>query len=186
MNWSVWSDKMAKPNGFTLVELMIVVSILGIMAAIVLPTFAGNSLMAKESVAMDNLRTVRSQIELYKLQHNGLRPGYYINPIGATVQASAVVMNNQFTQTTSVKGTTSGSQAKSATYPCGPYMIKKPSNPFNGFTNIKYVAQGADFAAAAAATTDAEQVGWLYKKETGEFKLNWVGTDSKGVNYTEY
>lgn len=177
---------MGKPNAFTLVELMLVVSILGILAAIVLPAYADNSQVAKEAIAKDDLHTIRSQIELYKVQHNGLQPGYYVNPLGVTAQASAAVMNNQFTQTTSVKGMTSGSQAKSAAYPCGPYLLKKPANPFNGFTGIKYVAQGAEFAAAAAATTDAEQIGWFYKKETGEFRLNWAGTDSKGVRGTDY
>jgi hypothetical protein len=95
-------------------------------------------------------------------------------------------MNNQFIQTTSSNGRASGSQAQSATYPYGPYLMKKPANPFNGFSDIKYVAQGSTFAATAAATTAAEKVGWLYKKETGEFKLNWTGTDSQGVSYTDY
>jgi prepilin-type N-terminal cleavage/methylation domain-containing protein len=177
---------MKNRSAFTLIELMIVVSILGILAAIVLPAYQNNSLTAKESVAKDDLHTVRSQIQLYKLQHNELTPGYYINPLGVTAQASASVMNNQFTQTTSVKGLTSGSQAKTEAYPLGPYLMKKPANPFNGFSDIKYVAQAADFSTVAAATTDAERIGWLYKKETAEFKLNRTGTDSKGVSYLDY
>ena len=63
-------------DGFTLVELMIVVAILGVLAAIVLPEFAGHIQQAKESAAKDNLRILREAIERYAADHNGVPPGY--------------------------------------------------------------------------------------------------------------
>ena len=59
-----------KNKAFTLVELIIVVTILGILAAIVLPTFQGNVAQARESTAKSDLMTIRNQIEMYKLHHN--------------------------------------------------------------------------------------------------------------------
>ena len=65
----------ARKSGFTLVEILIVVVILGILAAIVIPQFTGASTEAKESSLMSNLQAMRSQVELYKIQHNDDLPG---------------------------------------------------------------------------------------------------------------
>ncbi|MEN1760738.1 prepilin-type N-terminal cleavage/methylation domain-containing protein [Anoxynatronum sibiricum] len=47
-----------KSDGFTLVELIIVIAILGIIAAIAIPKLAGFKSKAKESVCAANLKTV--------------------------------------------------------------------------------------------------------------------------------
>jgi len=64
----------------------------------------------------------------------------------------------------------------------GPYLKAIPKNPFNNRDEIVYVPVATQFSAAANGTSS----GWLYKKETGEIRLNWTGTDSQGVNYTDY
>jgi type II secretion system protein G len=61
-------------KGFTLVEILIVVVILGILAAIVIPQFTNASTEAKESNLKSNLQSVRAQLELYKLRNNDLPP----------------------------------------------------------------------------------------------------------------
>src|SRR5438045_4803945 len=61
-------------RGFTLVEILIVVIILGILAAIVIPQFTNASTDAKKSNLTSQLQTLRSQIQLYKLQHNDTPP----------------------------------------------------------------------------------------------------------------
>jgi len=66
--------KMKAQKGFTLVEILIVVVILGILAAIVIPQFTEASTEAKTSSLCTDLQTVRSQIELYKIQHNDKLP----------------------------------------------------------------------------------------------------------------
>jgi len=58
-----------KRAAFTLVEVMIVVVILGILAATVLPQFISTNDDAKESVLVQDLQTLRSQIQLFKFQH---------------------------------------------------------------------------------------------------------------------
>src|SRR5947209_1443860 len=65
--------------GFTLVEILIVVIILGILAAIVIPQFTNASQDARESALLSQLQTLRSQIELYKLQHFDKLPDLVTN-----------------------------------------------------------------------------------------------------------
>ena len=53
-------------KGFTLVELLIVIVILGILAAIVIARFAGATKESKEANLKGNLRTLRAAIETFK------------------------------------------------------------------------------------------------------------------------
>ena len=55
-------------------EILIVVIILGILAAIVIPQFTNASQNARESSLQSTLQTLRSQIQLYKLQHSDALP----------------------------------------------------------------------------------------------------------------
>lgn len=166
-----------RKEGFTLVELMIVVSILGILAAIVLPTFQGNTAEAKVSSAKTNLQVLRSQIEMYKMQHNGYPPGY-VNGSGV----SNLYVAPQLEGTTDVAGNPSGTKQTSASYPLGPYLTKVPVNPFNGLSAISYI----DDPSSLPATAIGETYGWYYHRESGTIYLNYPGTDAEGVAYIDY
>lgn len=61
-------------RAFTLIEILIVVVILGILAAIVIPQFSEASDDAAESSVKSTLQTVRAQLELFKFK-NGAYPG---------------------------------------------------------------------------------------------------------------
>ena len=98
-----------------------VVTILGILAALVLPTFSDHATNARESAAKSNLMTIRSQIELYKLQHNGIPPGY-VNGAAASVD----VLKLQFVGTSAVNGAASSGTVPSAPFLYGPYLKKIP------------------------------------------------------------
>ncbi|MCA9296151.1 MAG: prepilin-type N-terminal cleavage/methylation domain-containing protein [Phycisphaerales bacterium] len=53
-------------RGFTLVEIMIVVAIMGILAAIVFPKFVNATDDARESATKTQLRVVRTAVERYQ------------------------------------------------------------------------------------------------------------------------
>ncbi len=171
-----WAGEMRK-KAFTLIEVILVVAILGILAALVVPTLQGHIATARQSAAKDSLSTMRTQIELYKLQHEGTPPGY-VNGSGAPT----ALLQLQFTATTTETGAVSPSTVPLDPYIYGPYVKKLPENPFNDLSNIAYVAETTAFSAAVDGTSS----GWLYKKETAEFGLNWTGTDSKGTHFYDY
>lgn len=166
-----------RKQAFTLIELLLVVTILGILASLIVPTFQGHVLKAKEAGAKDSLKVIRTQIELYKMQHKGVPPGY-INGSGAPTALLAL----QFTATTTETGVVSASTIPAGAYVNGPYLRKLPVNHFNKLSTIAYVADGTAFSAAVDGTSS----GWLYKKETAEFKINWTGTDSEGTSFNDY
>lgn len=74
---------MSRRNGFTLVELVVVVLILGILAAIAVPKIISNSDDAKESSVAQTLSSIRDAVELYKTQTNA---GGYPNGTAAEVE----------------------------------------------------------------------------------------------------
>lgn len=65
---------MNRRSGFTLVELVVVVLILGILAAIAAPKIINNSDKAGDSSIASTLAAIRDAIELYKAERNGKLP----------------------------------------------------------------------------------------------------------------
>lgn len=66
-------------RAFTLVEILIVVVILGILAAIVVPQFTNASQDAQVGNIETQLQTIRSQVELFRVRNNGTYPDFTTN-----------------------------------------------------------------------------------------------------------
>ncbi len=145
-------------RAFSLVELMIVVALLGILAAIVVPTFQGHVVRSRESAAKDNLRILRNAIEVYAAQHDDVPPGY--------------ISNNP---TSTPTGLTTKFQLENG------YLSDIPENSFNGLNTIFAISNDTPFP-----TSPDNSTGWLYKPSTREIRLNLAGTDSEGISYFSY
>lgn len=114
-------------KGLTLIELMIVVTIIGILAAIVIPTFSNANETAKAGALASQLNTVKKSLVMYGTDHNGVYP------------TDAELITNQWQaliNSTDIDGDTAGEDY-------GPYFQKPP---FNAFMDSSVVA--ADNSAA--------------------------------------
>ena len=124
-------------RAFTLIEILIVVVILGILAAIVIPQFTDASQQAMESSVVTQLQTLRSQIELHDIQW----PLFPFEPLTAPVAGSpwgALVI---------------GDLAMDPDY-TGDYLQMEPKNPMmNGSTAVAALVGGG--------------VGWIWADPNG-------------------
>lgn len=66
--------KLFKTRGFTLIELMLVVAIIGLLAAIAIPKFADLVVKAKEAVIKGHLGAIRSALNIYYADNEGRYP----------------------------------------------------------------------------------------------------------------
>ena len=132
-------------RGFTLVEILIVVIILGILAAIVIPQFTNASNDARNNSIASTLQTVRSQIELFKIQHADTAPA----GLWSVMLAKS---------TTTETGPAAGAGTN-----FGPYLQQAPMNPANGNTAVgaaasttvgwTYTVSGGAYTISAVDTT---------------------------------
>lgn len=66
--------KLFKTRGFTLIELMLVVAIIGLLAAIGTPKFANLVVKTKEAAIKGQLGTIRSALSIYYSDNEGIYP----------------------------------------------------------------------------------------------------------------
>ncbi len=130
-------------RAFTLVEVLIVVVILGILAAIVIPQFTNAADDTKLNTLKQDLYRIRIQIEIYRSHHLDTPP-------------SLTDFVDQMTQASNAQGQTAA--PGTAGYPRGPYLRSMPNNPFTGSNTV---------GGGAVGTSD-----WFYDAGTGEFRAN--------------
>ena len=162
-------------KGFTLVEILIVVVILGILAAIVIPQFTNASVEAKESSIVSNLQSVRSQIELFKINHDDLYPGQTRAADGTITTGTAADFVNALTGFTDENGNYQAT--KDATYRFGKYMQKMPDNPFSTTASttvtVADVSQGkSSLSVGTAAASGDNSTGWHFDFTDGSYQFS--------------
>lgn len=117
-------NSLSRHRGFTLVEILIVVVILGVLAGIVLPQFTSAADDARKTSTSAELQTLRTQMELYRAHHLDKCP---------TIDQ---LWNNMLVRTDA-----DGTVNTSGKY--GPYLIKAPMNPYTHSTTVAVPGAGA-------------------------------------------
>lgn len=130
-------------RGFTLVEILIVVVLLGILAAIVVPQFSGMAAGARRSSTLEALRRIRTDIQLYKMQHE---------------EALPAITGLDWTDLTTKKPNAKGVL-------CGPYMTTTPRNPMNNFSEVLTIT-GPDLTWGDAV--GGVNIGFVFNTDTGK------------------
>ena len=146
-------SKLRNRKGFTLVELLIVIVILGILAAIVIARFAGATKESKESNLKGNLRTIRSSLETFKAnsKSNSYPPA----------------LDDLW------KGTAADVDSKT-------FLERIPIDPFYRLNTV-YLATAIFSPIDAATDRDANISGgggWAYDSLTGRVCANYKSTDT--------
>lgn len=139
---------MNRRQAFTLIEVLIVVVIMAILAATIIPQFTDSTKDAKASTVKFNLATLRSQIQLYRTQHNGVNPTGTLGELITTTDAS-------------------GATGSGANFVYGPYLREIPINPFTNAKTVKVITTDP----AVAGDTNSTD-GWIYNATTGNIWIN--------------
>lgn len=139
-------DKMIRKAGFTLIEILVIVVLLGILAATIIPQISGAGLEARTSALATDLRRVRSQMELYKFHHNDQLP--------ALAGENSADFSRRMTTQTNVGGDPG--------VDFGPYLQGLPVNKFNDSATVRIDG------AVAGANID----GWRFDTITGVFQAD--------------
>lgn len=162
-------EKNRNQQGFTLVELLIVVIILAILAAIIVPQFSAATDDAKQSAYDTNIANIRSAIDLYRQQHTEY-PGAAASSGATCVNGVAVVgaigepaFTAQLKNYTNAAGLAcTGTDPNQFKY--GPYLKDNlPQNPLGTIATVTIVTTGV--LGLASSSTG----GWRFDSVTGEF-----------------
>ncbi|GAB4138479.1 MAG: hypothetical protein Kow0040_25870 [Thermogutta sp.] len=140
-------------QAFTLIEVLIVVVIMAILAAVIIPQFSTATSDAKRSALEFNTHTLRSQIELYKV-HHGSYP---------------TISNNDLPQLWQATNAAGEIGTPGSNYPYGPYLTSGiPANPYNNSNKVVAVATPGQTPTAVVAGG----AGWQYDATTGNIYPN--------------
>jgi len=166
----------ARRRGVTVTAIIIALAAIVILGTVVLPQFTSANKESVESQIKDQMRYLRTQITVFKAQHQDVAPGYPGGAPNGRPTADAFV--KQLTQSTNLYCDVR--PQNSADFPYGPYVREMPVNPLNGLASVKVVPNNTPFPAPDGRT------GWIYQPQTQQLEPNSPGADSSGTNYANY
>ncbi|MGE5612223.1 MAG: type II secretion system protein [Bacillota bacterium] len=144
-------------SGFTLVEILIVVVLLGILASVVMSQVGGTTITTRKAALSDQLHGLRTQIQMYTVQHE------------TTPNISGSNWDDLLNQTHDPKGNLRG-----------PYLHSIPQNTLNTFSNIAVVATDPKFGDPVVG----DKIGYIYNVNNG-FIWGTNSTGTKVFNEAE-
>ncbi len=117
-----------------MVEMIIVVIIMGILAAVIIPQISTSTEDTKLNTLKTDLRALRRAVEIYYVQHNNVYPGAKKTNDGSdtgTDNEAAAAFKDQLILYTQANGVKSDTKTPTAKY--GPYVKggALPTNPYN-------------------------------------------------------
>jgi len=168
-------------RGFSLVELVIVIVIIGVIAAIAVPRIASGGRGATEAALVADLKILRHAIELYAAEHDGMFPGAATDGDGNGAKTAGATVS-QLTRYSSQTGLVS--DTFDATFRFGSYLLKIPPisvGPNEGDDSV--VIDGGNSPPLVTGGPE----GWVYNPNTGQIVANTDAANAAGLRtYDEY
>ena len=182
--------------GFTLVELLIVVIILAILAAIVIPQFSSSTTDAQEAALDANLASLRSAIELYKVQHTSYPGGAAstgagaiactVTPVGTGAINTAQAWMDHLLMASDAAGNTCP-LSDTVTFKFGPYVRKGiPADPITQKGALVAEIVSVPTPTGAPLAPDGTAGGWKVDTKSGQIIMNSSANDSKTRAYSTH
>jgi prepilin-type N-terminal cleavage/methylation domain-containing protein len=156
--------KLKKSKGFTLIELMIVVAIIGILAAVAIPKFADLVNKSKEAAVKGTLGAVRSAVSIYYGDMEGSYPTNLFAGLTTANKYMPSMGNVQSLGAYTIPKTTTGNTGHSGTF-------------YSNLSDPAGVRQDAAYNDLTALD---------YTSVTGDVYINCTHNDTKSIIWTSY
>jgi prepilin-type N-terminal cleavage/methylation domain-containing protein len=154
----VFSSLLCRSSGFTLIELVVVVMIFGIIAAIAAPRLMSTSGQASDGAVRQSLDVIRNSIDTFAAQHAGALPG--------------------------ADGQEATFKSDISAYLRGAGIPKCPVGAAKNDA-VRMMAGSASVASTISGTDTTQS--WVYHYETGDFNVNSAETSAdRSTTYDQF
>lgn len=159
-----------RKNAFTLIELLIVVAIIGILAAIAVPNFLNAQMRAKLAKVQGDFSAIGTAQEMYHLDHNNYAPAFKLTALTSPVSYMSSVPQDIFPPKYNKNSGQGEAYANTTWYR---YVLGSTDSKIGGSASLR-TAHCADYwayfdpfllrsAAVAKANADSCPTAWLVK-----------------------